>query len=36
MEAQTTGTNYCAGVGAGFALLFALGRHWPGTTQHGR
>ncbi len=28
--------NERAGVDAGFALLFTLGRHRPGTTQHGR
>jgi hypothetical protein len=28
--------NYRARVDAGFALLFAFGRPWSGTTQHGR
>ena len=28
--------NYRAGVDAGLGALFAFGRPWPGTTQHGR
>jgi hypothetical protein len=28
--------NYRAGVDAGIPLLFAFGRHWPGTTHRVR
>jgi hypothetical protein len=31
----STAPNYRAGVDAGFALIFALVRDCPGTTQHG-
>src|SRR5690349_1269723 len=28
--------NHRAGADAGFALVFAFARHWPGTAQHDR
>jgi hypothetical protein len=30
---MTTQSNNCAGVDAGWHILFALERAWPGTTQ---
>jgi hypothetical protein len=35
-SAKAKGANKRAGVDAGFAVLLALGRPCPGTTQHGR
>ena len=35
-SAKAKGANKRAGVDAGFAVLLALGRPGPGTTQHGR
>jgi hypothetical protein len=35
-EMKPTSPNKRASVDAGFGILLAIGRQWPGTTEHGR